>query len=41
MDNLQKKNVELKELLKKLKHKGVGWLKLLKEKEEEKRKAKD
>jgi len=36
MDNLQKQNVELKELLKKLKHEGVGWLKLLKEKEEEK-----
>ena len=40
MDNLQKKNVELKELLKKLKHEGVGWLKLLKEKEEEKEKLK-
>ena len=40
MDNLQKKNVELKELLKKLKHEGLGWLKLLKEKEEEKEKLK-
>ena len=40
MDNLQKQNVELKELLKKLKHEGVGWLKLLKEKEEEKQKLK-
>ena len=40
MDNLQKKNVELKELLKKLKHEGVVWLKLLKEKEEEKEKIK-
>ena len=40
MDNIQKKNVELKELLKKLKHEGVGWLKLLKEKEEEKEKLK-
>ena len=40
MDNLQKKNVELKELLKKLKHEGVGWLELLKEKEEEKEKLK-
>ena len=36
IDNLQKQNVELKELLKKLKHEGVGWLKLLKEKEVEK-----
>ena len=40
MDNLQKQNVELKELLKKLKHEGVGWLKLLKEKEVEKEKLK-
>ena len=40
MDNIQKKNVELKEFLKKLKHEGVGWIKLLKEKEEEKEKLK-
>ena len=40
MDNLQKQNVELKELLKKLKHEGVGWLKLLKEKEVEKEQLK-
>ena len=38
MDNLQNKNVELKEFLKKLKHEGVVWLKLLKEKEEDKEK---
>ena len=38
MDNLQKQNVELNKFLKKLKHEGVGWLKLLKEKEAEKEK---
>ena len=36
MGNLQKKNVEIKEFLKKLKHEGLVWLKLLKENEEEK-----